>query len=57
LCVAAVPSSIGELKKLEVLILANTGITGIVGFSHHPMMTADFCCAFQTSMELKDAPI
>jgi hypothetical protein len=50
--------NIGELKALTYLNLTRTGITGTVGFDHHPMMIADFCCAlFQTSTELKDAPI
>ena len=37
-CVEAVPSSISELKKLEVLDLRSTGITGTLDFDHHPMM-------------------
>jgi hypothetical protein len=53
---AAVPN-IGELKALTHLYLSETGITGTLDFDHHPMMIADFCCAFQTSMELKDASI
>jgi hypothetical protein len=57
LCIAEVPSSISELKKLETLDLRNTGITGTFVFDHHPMMITDFCCAFQTSMGLKDASI
>jgi hypothetical protein len=42
---AEVPN-IGELKALTHLYLNNTGITGTLDFGHHPMMTADFCCAF-----------
>jgi hypothetical protein len=53
----AVVPNIGELKNLEVLNLSETGITGTLDFNHHPMMITDFCCAFQTSMELKDASI
>jgi hypothetical protein len=54
--ITVVPN-IGELRALTYLNLSFTGITGIVDFNHHPMMVADFCCAFQTSMELKDASI
>jgi hypothetical protein len=57
LCVEAVPSSISELKKLEKLDLRSTEITGTVDFDHHPMMTDDSCCAFQTSAVLKAASI
>jgi hypothetical protein len=53
---AAVPN-IGELKALTHLYLNGTGITGTLDFDHHPMMITDSCCAFQTSMELKDASI
>jgi hypothetical protein len=38
LFVEAVPSSISELNKLEVLNLMQTGITGTLDFDHHPMM-------------------
>jgi hypothetical protein len=57
MCITEVPSSISELKKLETLNLAGTGITGTLDFDHHPVMIADSCCAFQTSMELKAASI
>jgi hypothetical protein len=57
LCITEVPSSISELKNLEVLNLQNTGITGTLDFDHHPVMIADFCCAFQALTELKDASI
>jgi hypothetical protein len=53
---AAVPN-IGELKNLEYLDLSLTRITGTVDFDHHPVMVTDFCCAFQTSKELKDVSI
>jgi hypothetical protein len=45
--------------NLEELYLNNTGITGTVVFNHQasPVTTAAFCCAFQTSVELKDASI
>jgi hypothetical protein len=48
LCIAEVPSSISELKNLETLNLGCTAITGIstLVFDHHPMMAADFRCAF-----------
>jgi hypothetical protein len=57
LCITEVPSSISELKELESLHLSGTRITGTVDFDHHPTMITDFCCAFQTSVELKDASI
>ena len=53
---AAVPN-IEELKNLEILDLGYTGITGTVDFDHHPVMTDDSCCAFQTSVVLKAASI
>jgi Leucine-rich repeat (LRR) protein len=51
---AVVPNT-RELRALTYLDLSSTGITGTVGFD--PMMTADFCFAFQTSTELKGASI
>jgi hypothetical protein len=67
-CSSAAVPNIGELRALTHLNLENTGITGTFGpvlltglycvdFKHHPMMIADFCCAFQTSTGLKDASI
>jgi hypothetical protein len=44
--ITVVPN-IGELRALTTLNLTSTSITGIVDFNHHPMMIADFWCAFQ----------
>jgi hypothetical protein len=48
-------SGIGGCLNLKELDLNRCkSLTGLFS-GHHPMMAADFCCAFQTSMELKGA--
>jgi hypothetical protein len=51
LCIAEVPSSISELKKLETLTLYGTGITGTVDFDHHPMLTQFFQLSIRVTGE------
>ena len=55
LCIAEVPSSISELKKLEVLNLGYTAITGTLVFDHHPMMTQFYQLTIRVTGERKQA--
>jgi hypothetical protein len=55
LCIAEVPSSISELKKLETLNLSYTEITGTVDFDHHPVMTPFYQLTIRVAGERKQA--
>ena len=50
---AAVPN-IGELKNLETLNLASTGITGTADFKHHPVMAAEFWCITEVPSSISE---
>jgi hypothetical protein len=47
--------NIGELKALTFLNLAGTGLTGTVGFDHHPVMTSLYQLTIRVAGERKQA--